>query len=176
MVWFCVWKWVWFDFVVSYIQFMYFSLFSLQKVCLFLMGLDVCVFRYWSLLVMQQGTTRRIELCRGTSNLRWGMTRSWASFLGLWLLPMEESCQISTRPFCLRRLAKGRVTLDLLLRSSSDFIVSLFVTTVCNIFMFFCFVLVSTEFSGYVLLMKWIFWLLHNEYISNEPSFLGLFI
>ena len=76
---------IWFHSFFYLIHVIHFNLFSLQK---FFLGCGIMCIQELDLAGMQQGTTRRIKLC--WSNLRWGMTRSWASFWGLWLLPMEE--------------------------------------------------------------------------------------
>lgn len=76
-------------------------------------------FRFLSLLGMLRGITKRIESCLGIYSLRWGMTRSWASFWGRLLLRMVGFCPTFTRRFCLRRWGKGRVSLDLRRRSFS---------------------------------------------------------
>lgn len=63
----------------------------------------LCGLRCLSWLGTQRETTRRRELFLDTSNWPWGTTRSWASSLETWQLPMVESCPISTTSCSPRR-------------------------------------------------------------------------
>lgn len=99
----------------SFLFFSPFPSFSLDK----LYFDTVCVScRFWSLLEMRPGTTRRIGLSRGTYNLQWGTMRSWGNFWEAWLLRAEESCQTFIRICCRRRPGKGRERLGPHLKNS----------------------------------------------------------